>query len=85
MPNLKLISQTGSGTAHIDVAACTERGIAVAAGGSGRSNATAELTWALILSALRNVPYEVKQLKEGRWQSTAGVEIKDKTLGIYAY
>jgi D-3-phosphoglycerate dehydrogenase len=85
LPNLKLISQTGSGTAHIDVAACTERGIAVAAGGSGRSNATAELTWALILSALRNVPYEVKQLKEGRWQSTAGVEIKDKTLGIYAY
>jgi D-3-phosphoglycerate dehydrogenase / 2-oxoglutarate reductase len=85
LPKLKLISQTGSGTAHIDVAACTERGIAVAAGGSGRSNATAELTWALILSALRNVPYEVKQLKEGRWQSTAGVEIKDKTLGIYAY
>jgi D-3-phosphoglycerate dehydrogenase len=84
LPNLKLISQTGGGTAHIDVAACTERGIAVAAGGSGRSNATAELTWGLILSALRNLPYEVKQLKEGRWQSTVGVEIKDKTLGIYA-
>ncbi len=85
LPKLKLISQTGSGTAHIDVAACTERGIAVAAGGSGRSNATAELTWALILSALRHVPFEVKRLKEGHWQSTAGVEIKDKTLGIYAY
>lgn len=85
LPNLKLISQTGSGTAHIDVAACTERGIAVAAGGSGRSNATAELTWALILSALRNIPYEVKRLREGHWQSTLGVEVKDKTLGIYAY
>jgi D-3-phosphoglycerate dehydrogenase len=85
LPKLKLISQTGAGTAHIDVAACTERGILVSAGGGGRSNATAELTWALILSALRHVPYEVKQLKEGRWQSTLGVEIKDKTLGIYAY
>jgi D-3-phosphoglycerate dehydrogenase len=85
LPKLKLISQTGAGTAHIDVAACTERGVLVSAGGGGRSNATAELTWALILSALRHVPFEVKQLKEGRWQSTAGVEIKDKTLGIYAY
>jgi D-3-phosphoglycerate dehydrogenase len=85
LPNLKMISQTGAGTAHIDVAACTERGIVVAAGGGGRSNATAELTWALILSALRHIPYEVKQLREGRWQSTLGVEVKDKTLGIYAY
>ncbi len=85
LPKLKMISQTGGGTAHIDVAACTERGVVVAAGGGGRSNATAELTWALILSALRHVPYEVKQLKEGRWQSTLGVEVKDKTLGIYAY
>jgi D-3-phosphoglycerate dehydrogenase len=39
----------------------------------------------LILSALRNLPYEVKQLREGHWQSTAGVEVKDKILGIYAY
>jgi D-3-phosphoglycerate dehydrogenase / 2-oxoglutarate reductase len=85
LPKLKLISQTGGGTAHIDVAACTERGIAVAAGGTGRSNATAELTWALILSALRHTPHEVTQLRAGKWQSTLGVEIKDKTLGIYAY
>lgn len=85
LPKLKLISQTGGGTAHIDVAACTEKGIAVAAGGSGRSNATAELTWALILGALRHIPHEVTQLRAGKWQSTLGVEIKDKTLGIYAY
>jgi D-3-phosphoglycerate dehydrogenase len=85
LPKLKLIGQTGGGTAHIDVAACTERGIAVAAGGSGRSNATAELTWALILSALRHTPQEVTALRAGKWQSTLGVEIKDKVLGIYAY
>jgi D-3-phosphoglycerate dehydrogenase len=85
LPKLKLIGQTGGGTAHIDVAACTERGIAVATGGAGRSNATAELTWALILSALRHTPQEVTALRAGKWQSTLGVEIKDKTLGIYAY
>jgi D-3-phosphoglycerate dehydrogenase len=85
LPKLKMISQTGGGTAHIDVPACTERGIIVSAGGGGRSNATAELTWGLILSALRHIPFEVKQLKEGRWQSTLGIEVKDKTLGIYAY
>jgi D-3-phosphoglycerate dehydrogenase len=85
LPKLKMISQTGGGTAHIDVAACTERGVVVCAGGGGRSNATAELTWALILSALRHLPYEVRRLKEGHWQSTLGVEVKDKVLGIYAY
>jgi D-3-phosphoglycerate dehydrogenase len=66
------------------VAACTEKGIVVCAGGSGRSNSTAELTWGLILSSLRRLPFEVKQLREGKWQSTLGVEVKDKTLGIYA-
>jgi D-3-phosphoglycerate dehydrogenase len=84
LPKLKLICQTGSGTGHIDVAACTEKGIAVCAAGSGRSNSTAELTWGLILCSLRRLPFEVKQLREGRWQSTVGVEVKGKTLGIYA-
>jgi D-3-phosphoglycerate dehydrogenase len=84
LPKLKLISQTGRNAAHIDLEACTERGVVVSAGGTGRSSATAELTWALILAALRHVPEEVRNLKEGRWQSTLGVDIKDKTLGIYA-
>src|SRR5439155_19016395 len=53
LPKLKLISQTGRATVHIDVAACTERGIAVSAGGAGNPHPTAELTWALILAALR--------------------------------
>lgn len=85
LPNLKLIGQTGRAATHVDLEACTEKGIVVSAGGTGNSNATAELTWGLILSALRNLPLEVKNLKEGRWQSTLGVGVNGKTLGIYAY
>jgi len=84
LPKLKLISQTGRATAHIDVAACTERGIVVSAGGAGNPHATAELTWALILAALRHIPYEVRRLREGHWQSTLGIAVQHKTLGIYA-
>ena len=85
LPKLKLIGQTGRAATHVDLEACTEKGIIVSAGGSGNSNATAELTWGLILSALRNLPYEVRRLKEGQWQSTLGIVINGKTLGIYAY
>jgi len=85
LPKLKLISQTGRNAGHIDVAACTERGILVAGAGGGNPNPTAELTWGLIISALRSVPYEVQRLKEGHWQSTVGDGLKGKTLGVYAY
>ena len=85
LPKLRLIGQTGRAAAHVDLAACTEKGIIVSAGGSGNSNVTAELTWGLILSALRSLPYEVRRLKEGHWQSTLGVEVHGKTLGVYAY
>jgi D-3-phosphoglycerate dehydrogenase len=85
LPKLKLIGQTGRAATHIDLAVCTEKGIVVSAGGSGNSNATAELTWGLILSALRNLPLEVKRLQEGHWQSTLGIGINGKTFGIYAY
>lgn len=83
--SLKLISQTGPGTTHIDVAACTERGVLVSAGGAGLSASTAELTWGLILGAIRHIPFEVDQLKKGKWQTTLGVSLHGKTLGIYAY
>ena len=59
---LKLITQTGRNTNHIDVAACTEKGIVVAAAGGGTSYATAELTWGLIIASLRSIPHEVEQL-----------------------
>ena len=85
LPKLKLIGQTGRAATHVDLNACTEKGIVVSAGGTGNSNATAELTWGLILSALRNLPFEVKRLKEGHWQSTLGIGVNGKTLGIYAY
>jgi D-3-phosphoglycerate dehydrogenase len=85
LPRLKLIGQTGRAATHVDLDACTEKGIVVCAGGAGNPHATAELTWGLILAALRNLPYEVKRLREGHWQSTLGVDIHEKTLGIYAY
>jgi D-3-phosphoglycerate dehydrogenase len=85
LPKLKLIGQTGRAATHVDLTACTEKGIVVSAGGAGNSSATAELTWGLILSALRNLPFEVKRLKEGHWQSTLGIGVNRKTLGIYAY
>ncbi|MPZ76978.1 MAG: D-2-hydroxyacid dehydrogenase family protein [Deltaproteobacteria bacterium] len=85
LPKLKLIGQTGRAATHIDLEACTGNGIAVSAGGSGNPNATAELTWGLILSALRSLPLEVKRLKEGNWQSTLGIGVNGKTIGIYAY
>jgi D-3-phosphoglycerate dehydrogenase / 2-oxoglutarate reductase len=85
LPKLKLISQTGHAVTHIDIDACTEHGIAVSAGGAGNPHPTAELTWALILAALRHIPYEVNRLKEGHWQSTVGIGVQNRTLGIYAF
>lgn len=85
LPNLKLISQTGKNAYHIDLAACAEKGIVVSAGGGSSPNPTAELAWALILAGLRHIPEEVQRLKEGKWQATVGVGLKDKTLGVYAF
>lgn len=84
LPNLKLISQTGKGTSHIDIAACTRRGIVVTAG-TGSPYAPAELTWALVLAALRHIPYEVARLRAGHWQSTLGTGLRGRTLGIWGY
>jgi D-3-phosphoglycerate dehydrogenase len=85
LPRLRLISQTGRSTGHIDVDACTDHGIVVSAAGFATPHPTAELTWGLILASLRYIPYEAQRLKEGHWQSTLGVCVQGKTLGIYAY
>jgi len=69
LPQLKLISQTGRVGSHIDVEACTERGIAVAQG-VGSPVAPAELTWALIMSAMRRIPQYAANLKHGAWQQS---------------
>ena len=54
-------------------------------GGASSPNPTAELTWALILAHLRHIPEEVQRLKDGKWQGTIGIGLKDRTLGVYAY
>jgi D-3-phosphoglycerate dehydrogenase / 2-oxoglutarate reductase len=85
LTTVKLVAQTGSHRHHIDLAACTEKGIIVASPkGKGVSATTAELTWALILASLRNIPHEVEQLKKGAWHTTVGTGLRDQTLGIYA-
>jgi D-3-phosphoglycerate dehydrogenase len=84
LPQLRVISQTGKGYAHIDLAACTRQGVAVYVG-SGSPYAPAELTWALILAAMRNVPQEVERMKAGHWQTTLGVGLRGRTLGVFGY
>lgn len=84
LPRLKLISQTGGGTAHIDHEACRRHGVAVSAG-TGAPEAPAELTWGLVLAALRHLPAEVASMKTGRWQSTLGTGLHGRTLGIFGY
>lgn len=84
LPGLKLISQTGKGTSHIDIAACTRRGVVVTAG-TGSPYAPAELTWALVLATVRHLPFEVARLRAGHWQSTLGTGLRGRTLGIWGY
>jgi len=85
LPRLKLISQTGRNAYHIDLAACTAKGIVVSAGGGSSPNPTAELTWAIILAGLRHIPEEVQRMKEGKWQGNVGIGLSGKTLGVYAF
>lgn len=96
LPRLKLIVQTGKVGSHVDVAACTERGIAVA-DGIGSPVAPAELTWALTLAAMRRLPQYIASLKHGAWQQSGlkaasmppnfciGSVLRGKTLGIWGY
>src|SRR5499433_2903084 len=87
LPKLRLISQAVV-FPHIDVEACTRRGILVCSRtGPGRpSYATAELTWGLVIAAFRRIPQEMIALKAGKWQAyPIGIGLRGKTLGIYGY
>lgn len=92
LPNLKLISQTGKVSGHIDVAAATECGIAIAEG-TGSPIAPAELTWALIIAATRKIVPYATNLKEGLWQTASinpalnglGTVLHGRTLAIWGY
>ena len=84
LPRLKLISQTGKVAGHIDVEACTRRDIAITEG-FGSPVATAELTWALIMAAMRRLVPAVNGMQAGRWQTNIGDCLEGKTLGIWGY
>jgi D-3-phosphoglycerate dehydrogenase / 2-oxoglutarate reductase len=86
LPKLRLISQR-SVYPHIDVDACTELGVVVSSSmhAGTPSYATAELTWALVLAAMRQLPQQVAALKAGTWQVGAGHTLRGKTLGVYGY
>jgi D-3-phosphoglycerate dehydrogenase len=86
LPNLRLISQR-SVYPHIDIDACTRRGVIVSSSqhADTPSYATAELTWGLVLAAMRQIPQQMAALKAGRWQIGVGQSLRDKLLGIYGY
>jgi len=86
LPKLKLISQR-SVYPHIDVEACTRLGVIVSSSQhlGTPSHATAEMTWGLILAAMRQIPQQMASLKAGRWQLGVGSTLRGKTLGIYGY
>ena len=86
LPKLRLISQR-SVYPHIDVAACTRLGIIVSSDqhAGTPSYAAAELTWGLVLAALRQIPQQMNALKAGKWQIGVGHTARGKTLGIYGY
>ena len=96
LPRLRMIAQTGRIGSHVDVQACTERGIVVA-DGAGSPVATAELTWALVLAAMRRLPQYISMLKHGAWQQSGlksasmppnfglGSVVRGRTLGIWGY
>lgn len=96
LPKLRLICQAGPVGAHIDIDACTKQGVVVAEG-AGSPTAPAELTWALVMAAMRRLPQYIGNLKHGAWQQSGlksasmpvnfglGMVLSGKTLGIWGY
>ena len=84
LPKLKLITLNGPWP-HVDMAACTARGIVLCSEHARTSYATAELTWGLIIAAMRHIPQQMASLKNGQWQTRAGNVLRGRTLGIYGY
>jgi phosphoglycerate dehydrogenase-like enzyme len=81
LPNLRLIVTTGLRNAAIDVEAATARGVQVC-GTEMLPYPTAELTWGLIIALFRQIPAEDQAVRQGRWQTTLGRDLKGATLGI---
>src|SRR6516225_8388809 len=86
LPNLRLISQR-SVYPHIDIDACTRRGVIVSSNmhADTPSYAAAELTWGLVLAAVRRIPQQMSALQAGGWQIGVGDSLRGKTLGIVGH
>jgi len=86
LPRLRLISQR-SVYPHVDVPACTRNGVILSSDqhAGTPSYAAAELTWALVLAAARDIPRQAEALRAGRWQMGVGQTLRGKTLGIFGY
>ena len=96
LPKLRLIAQTGKVGSHIDLETCTRLGIAVA-DGTGSPVAAAELTWALVMAAMRRLPQYIGNLKHGAWQQSGlktasmppnfglGMLLRGRSLGVWGY
>ena len=81
LPKLKLLITAGMRNASIDMKAAAERGVTVC-GTAGLPYPTAELAWGLILSLMRRIPAEDRATREGRWQTSLGLGLNGKTLGV---
>ena len=86
LPKLRLITQRNV-FPNIDINACTRHGVIVSSNhnGGAPSYATAELTWGLVIAAMRQIPQQATALKAGRWQISVGRVLRGKTLGVYGY
>jgi D-3-phosphoglycerate dehydrogenase len=86
LPKLRLISQR-SVYPHVDVPACTDNGVLLCSNmhGDTPSYAAAELTWGLILAAMRQIPQQMAAAKAGKWQIGVGRTLRGRTLGLYGY
>lgn len=86
LPKLRLISQR-SVYPHIDIDACTEHGVIVSSNqhADSPSYAAAELTWGLLIAAMRQIPQQMRSLKAGRWQMGVGRSLRGRTLGVFGY
>lgn len=84
LPQLRLISQTGKLAGHVDLEACTARGVLVAEG-SGAGSATAEIAWTLALASRRHLVSEANRLRQGLWQGHLGQQLSGQRLGVWSY
>lgn len=85
LPNLKLISQTGRTTRHLDLPAATRRGIAVVGTPSDSGTTTKELAIGLILALLRKIPQVNQRMREERWPALTGLMLEGKTVGVLGF